>query len=208
MISKLKQLYQKEKFKIKMKKYNKFIIMDTSTVLLNSFSVDIRMPDRRNDKCIKIGANSLLGGNLVFEKETGSISIGNRTYIGGGTNIISINNVEIGDDVTIAWGCTIYDHNSHSIYWSERSNDTLQCIDDYKKTGNFIKNKEWNNVKTAPIKICNKAWIGFDCVILKGVTIGEGAVVGARSVVTKDVPPYTVVAGNPAKVVKTLKKEK
>ena len=47
-------------------------------------------------------------------------------------------------------------------------------------------------------------WIGFDVTILKGVTIGEGAVIGAKSVVTKDVEPWTVVAGNPAVVVKYL----
>lgn len=55
-----------------------------------------------------------------------------------------------------------------------------------------------------PIIIGDDAWIGFNAIILKGVTIGEGAVVGAGAVVTKDVPPYTVVAGNPAGVVKKL----
>jgi acetyltransferase-like isoleucine patch superfamily enzyme len=51
----------------------------------------------------------------------------------------------------------------------------------------------------------DKVWIGMDALILKGVTIGEGSVVAARSVVTKDVPPYSLVAGNPARVVKSLK---
>ncbi|MCB0501084.1 MAG: hypothetical protein KDD32_00210 [Bacteroidetes bacterium] len=52
--------------------------------------------------------------------------------------------------------------------------------------------------------IKDKAWIGFNVIILKGVTIGEGAVVGAGSVVTKDVPDYTIVVGNPAKLIKKL----
>lgn len=51
------------------------------------------------------------------------------------------------------------------------------------------------------IRVCRYAWIGFDAMILKGVTIGEGAIVGAKSVVVTDVPPYTVVMGNPARVV-------
>jgi putative colanic acid biosynthesis acetyltransferase WcaF len=55
---------------------------------------------------------------------------------------------------------------------------------------------------TAPIEICDGAWIGAYAIILPGVTIGEGAVVGACAVVTKDVPPWTVVAGNPAREVK------
>jgi len=208
MISKLKHLYKKNKLKNILNKNMNFFKINSSTILMDSFNIDIRNLDKRNKECLEIGINSLLGCNLIFEKDTGFISIGDRTYIAGGTNIISINNVEIGHDVTIAWGCTIYDHNSHSVYWDERSNDTLQCIEDYKRTGNFIQNKDWNNVKSAPIKICNKVWIGFDCLILKGVTIGEGAVIGAKSVVTKDVLPYTIVAGNPAIIVKILKKEK
>ncbi|MBV8923397.1 DapH/DapD/GlmU-related protein, partial [Bradyrhizobium sp.] len=56
----------------------------------------------------------------------------------------------------------------------------------------------------APVVIADKVWIGFNASILKGVTIGEGAVVGACSVVTRDVPPFAVVAGNPARVIRTL----
>ena len=55
-----------------------------------------------------------------------------------------------------------------------------------------------------PITVHSNVWIGFDSCVLPGVRIGEGAVVGARSVVTQDVPPYTVVAGNPARVVRRL----
>jgi acetyltransferase-like isoleucine patch superfamily enzyme len=60
------------------------------------------------------------------------------------------------------------------------------------------------DVPAKPIWIQDNVWIGFDACILPGVTIGEGAIVGARSVVTQDVPPYTVVAGNPARVVRQL----
>ena len=63
-------------------------------------------------------------------------------------------------------------------------------------------------MNTAPIKICDNAWIGMNCIILKGVTIGEGAIVGAGSVVTKSVPPWTIVGGNPAKVIKEISIEK
>ncbi len=54
-----------------------------------------------------------------------------------------------------------------------------------------------------PVVICDRAWIGFNSIILKGVVVGEGAVVGAGSVVSNDVAPYTVVAGNPAKFIKS-----
>ncbi len=55
-----------------------------------------------------------------------------------------------------------------------------------------------------PVNIKKGAWIGMNCVVLKGVTIGENSIIGANSVVTKDVPPNTVAAGNPCKVVKTI----
>lgn len=81
----------------------------------------------------------------------------------------------------------------------------MQCYHDYMTNSkNFIENKDWSNVPMKPIVIEDKAWIGFDSTILKGVTIGEGSVVGAKSVVTRNVDPYTVVAGNPAKVVRKL----
>lgn len=55
-----------------------------------------------------------------------------------------------------------------------------------------------------PVTIRQDAWIGAHSLVLRGVTIGEGAIVAAGSVVTKDVPPFTIVAGNPAKIVREL----
>jgi galactoside O-acetyltransferase len=64
--------------------------------------------------------------------------------------------------------------------------------------------KDWSKVTIRPVVICDKAWIGFGVKILKGVTIGEGAVIAAGSVVTKDVPPRHVVGGNPARIIRAL----
>jgi acetyltransferase-like isoleucine patch superfamily enzyme len=55
-----------------------------------------------------------------------------------------------------------------------------------------------------PIRIGNAVWIGFDAVVLPGVTIGDGSIIGARSVVTEDVPPYCIAVGNPARIVRRL----
>jgi len=106
----------------------------------------------------------------------------------------------------MAWGIWVYTHDSHSLDWKERVKDIARQNEDYHAGRNFITSKDWSMVKTAPIRICDKAWIGMNAIILKGVTIGEGAVVGASAVVTHDVPAWSVVAGNPAKVVKMLKK--
>ena len=62
-------------------------------------------------------------------------------------------------------------------------------------------------VPARPVHVGRNTWIGFDACILPGVTIGDGAIVGARSVVMSDVPPYSVVAGNPARVIKWLPAE-
>ena len=67
--------------------------------------------------------------------------------------------------------------------------------------------KDWSNVQITPVVICDRSWIGARSIILKGVTIGEGAIVGAGSVVTSDVPPWTIVGGNPARVIRALTDE-
>ena len=95
----------------------------------------------------------------------------------------------------ISWGVTIADHNSHSLKFSER-----QC-DVERWRGH---DKDWTGVKIGRVVIEDKAWIGFNVIVLKGVTIGAGAIVGAGSVVSKDVPPFTIVAGNPARLVREL----
>lgn len=149
-----------------------------------------------------IGNDCVINGTFVFEIESGIISIGNNTFIGGGI-FICIENIEIGNDVMFAWGCTVTDNNSHSLKWSERANDVKDWkrgIDE-SKIGVY---KDWTNVKRSKIKIKDKAWIGFNCIILKGVTIGEGAIIAAGSVVTKDIPDWSIAGGNPAKIIKEI----
>ena len=159
-----------------------------------------------NRKYVAIGERGLIRAQFIFESSAGEIKIGDNVHIGG-AQFISRTGITVEDDVTMAWGITIYDHNSHSIDWESRKNDNAQCYADYiANNGNNITNKDWSHVVAKPVIIKSKVWIGFNVTILKGVTIGEGAVVGACSVVTKDVPAWSVVAGNPAQIVKQLQK--
>lgn len=182
--------------KINHLKKEKMLSLEADSIYGKLFNIDIRKPVK-NHIFLSVGHNCVIDGVFIFEKDSGHIVVGDRVHVGG-SQFISIDNIEIGNDVTIAWDCLFYDHNSHSTIWEERKNDTLQEYKDFLATGDFIRNKSWDVVKAAPIKICDKAWIGEGCKILKGVTIGEGAVVAAGSVVTKDVESWTIVGGNPA----------
>ena len=173
-----------------------------SAILLDSAYFDYRTEEE--SKRIFIDEESMIGCNFIFESDSGVIKIGKRTFINAGTNIISINEIEIGDDVTIGWNIYIYDHDSHSLDYRFRKDDIERQREDFYANRNFIFSKDWSTVKSAPVKICNKVWIGFNAIILKGVTIGEGAIVAGGAVVTKDVPAWTVVAGNPATIVKKI----
>lgn len=169
--------------------------------------VAMRLDNPYNNRVyLSIGCDSIVAGQFIFESESGYVEVGNHSYIGGGT-FISRSAIEIGNNVTIAWGGIFYDHDSHSLDYLKRRKDIDDELNDIRNGRNFIANKDWSDVNSKPIKICDDAWIGMNVIILKGVTVGEGAIVGAGSVVTKDVPAWTVVAGNPARVVKELKKE-
>jgi acetyltransferase-like isoleucine patch superfamily enzyme len=179
-------------------------LVGSETVLMPEFITDIRanpLPER-----IRIGDASILGCRIVLEREFGNVTIGNQTYIGA-SSIICAESITIGSDVLIAWGTTIVDHDSHSTNWENRSEDVRKWRDGYIQgnLGKAASLKNWDVVQKKPVKIGDKVWIGFNAIILKGVNIGEGAVVAAGAVVTKDVPAWTVVGGNPAKVIKELK---
>jgi acetyltransferase-like isoleucine patch superfamily enzyme len=143
---------------------------------------------------VRVGDRSILLAQVLFDRDGASLSLGDRTFVGKSMMAIA-SRVEIGNDVLIAWGCTIVDHDSHALCFSGRKNDVSNW---------YLGLKDWSRVEIEPVTIRDKVWIGLNVVILKGVTIGEGAVVAAASVVTKDVEPWTIVAGNPARVVREL----
>lgn len=179
---------------------NNNIIVGKDTVLMKR--IDFRVyPENK----IVIGNLCMLSNSFIFESNQGQIEIGDRTFIHVDTKIISREKISIGNDVMISWGCTLYDHNSHSLDYRERIKDFKRTLFDYHQGRDLLKSKDWSVVKSNEIIIGDNVWIGFGCTILKGVKIGTGAVIGAQSVVREDVDEWTVVAGNPAKVVKKLK---
>lgn len=178
------------------------VSMGKNTKLLPHFSYS----NNGNPNKILIGDECMLSVRIIAEGLDAYFKFGNRVYIGKSL-IICKSGIEFGDNIMVAWGVTFYDHDSHSLDHINRRKDITQQIFDYKNyNGKFTKNKNWGVVNSKPIKICDDVWIGMNAVILKGVTIGEGAIIAAFAVVTKDVPPFSVVAGNPGVIMKNLKK--
>ena len=144
-----------------------------------------------NPQCVSVGNNvgigkgTFLGPVIQYAgiHYNPTIIIGDGTLVGKNCSIAAINRVEIGKHVLFAGYVHITDH-SHGY------EDILQPIAPQRLSCK------------GPVIIEDDCWLGFSCEILSGVHIGKHSVVAARSVVTKDVPPYSIVAGNPAKIIK------
>jgi acetyltransferase-like isoleucine patch superfamily enzyme len=148
-----------------------------------------------SDKII-IGSHSFIRGELQISASGGAISIGEWCYVGADTRIWSAASIEIGNRVLIAHSVNIMDNLTHPLQAAQRHEQTKQIF----TRGHPRK----ISLDEKPIKICDDAWIGAGAMVLRGVTVGQGGIVAAGAVVTKDVPPYTIVAGNPAVVVREL----
>ena len=150
----------------------------------------------RKPEAIVIGAHTHVRGQLLTFWNGGNIVIGEWCYIGEGTRIWSQSSVSIGSYVLIAHLVDIHDTNSHPIDWRERRLDTKAILSgDYRTPTQTV---------SAPVIIEDDVWIGFKATVMKGVRIGRGAIVSAGAVVTKDVDSWTVVGGNPARVIAKL----
>ncbi|MNJ97006.1 putative acetyltransferase [compost metagenome] len=146
---------------------------------------------------ITIGNSVIIDGSLLIFKHGGKITLGDYVYIGQGSNIRSGELISIGNNVLISHNVNIIDSDSHEINYLERA-------ESYKNLLKFGHPSEQGAVETAKIIIEDHVWISYGVSVLKGVTIGKGAIIAAGSVVTKDVAPFTLVAGNPARFIKQL----
>lgn len=148
-------------------------------------------------KHITIGNNVCFGKGCILTawekyletKLSPNIIIGNNCNFGDYNHITATNNITIGNGVLTGRWVTITD-NSHG----KTDYQSLQCPP--------IKR---NIYSKGPVKIGNNVWIGDKATILPGVTIGDGAIIGANSLVSKDIPPYCIVGGNPAIILKENK---
>ncbi|MCW7537374.1 acyltransferase [Aquabacterium sp. A7-Y] len=150
------------------------------------------LPDVSGSGRLRIGRQVRLSGvsTFSFSNRLGEhplIVIGDGTFIGHGCALHAASSVTIGRHCLIAAGVWIYDFDGHPYDAAARR-----------------RKEPFPATNCEPVTIGNDVWIGARATILRGVTIGDRAIVGSGAVVTRDVPPDTVVGGNPARPVRTL----
>ncbi|MDA9408556.1 acyltransferase [Bradyrhizobium sp. CCBAU 45384] len=145
---------------------------------------------------IRIGAHSQVLGELLTFRHGGRIEVGSWCYIGESSRIWSAGSIVIGDRVLISHSANVFDNLTHPLGARARHRQIRAIF----KSGH----PKDIDLGERPVRIGDDAWIGANAIVLRGVSIGQGGVVAAGAVVTKDVPAYSVVAGNPAVVVKEL----
>ena len=151
-------------------------------------------------ECIRAGRHCRIEGELFLFGHGGEIQIGDWCFIGQGTRIWSARRIDIGDRVLISHNCNVMDSLTHPIEAGKRHEQFKQIV----KSGH----PATIDLDERPVTIEDDAWIGAGATVLRGVRIGRGSVIGAASVVTQDVPPFSVVVGNPARVVRQLPVER
>jgi acetyltransferase-like isoleucine patch superfamily enzyme len=176
---------------------NRLRLLNDSAIIHEEAYIDnqaILQNSQNNKSKILIGKGSVVMGYLMLFKHGGEITIGDYSFVGTDTRIWSAKKIIIGNRVLIAHGVNIHDNISHPLDSLERHKDFVHI----RKKGFQDK----MDLREEEITIEDDAWIGFNSIILKGVRIGKGAIVGAGSLVTSNVPPFAVVAGNPIRIIK------
>lgn len=148
------------------------------------------------NEAISIGTHSIILGELLVFAHGGRIVCGDWCYVGEGTRIWSGAQIDIGNRVLISHNVNIIDGLTHPIRADERHAHFRKIAQEGHPKHISLGDK--------PIVVEDDSWIGAAAIILRGVKIGEGAIVGAGAVVTKDVPRNVIVAGNPARIVRRL----
>ena len=162
----------------------------------------IRFPfDIRGKKYIKYGKNFTTGvgcrieaynfNNRISDRKNPQLIIGNNVQINDYVHLSCAESVIIEDNVLIASKVYVSDLN-HGNY-SSLKNLEHSCPDEIVKE---------RKIFTKPVKICQNTWLGENVAVLSGVTIGKNSIIGANSVVSKNIPENCIAVGNPAKVIK------
>src|SRR5687767_1066560 len=171
------------------------VFVDDTAYIETTFSFQFFRSERERAVEYGRGASTYLG--TMFDLgPRGRVTLGDFTLVHG-ARIICDAEVSIGDYALISWNVVLMDTYRVPMNACERRKELELVPTRDKRLASAV-------VEAKPIRIGRNVWIGFDSCVLPGVSIGEGSIVGARSVVTESVPPFTIVAGNPARVIRGL----
>lgn len=173
--------------------YRHLAMLDPSARVMATGAV---LNPRKTPELVRVGAHSIVRGELFVFNHGGKIDVGDWCFVGENSRIWSAASVTIGNRVLVSHDVNIHDTNGHPTGAAAR-HAHFRAI---ATTGHPAQVE----MRSAPITIGDDVWIGFGATIMKGVTVGDGAIIAANSVVTHDVPPFTLFAGNPAQFVRQL----
>lgn len=145
---------------------------------------------------ITIGKNSVIRSEIQILGHGGNVMIGDYCFIGDNSYIWSGKSIKIGNRVLIGHNCNIFDNDIHPFNKDERHEQFKDIL-----LSGHPKNIKLND---AEVIIEDDVWIGANVTIMKGVRVGVGAIIGAGSIVTKDIEQFTVNVGNPSKILRRL----
>ena len=174
------------------------VVLNETAYCETTFSFHFYRSQRTGGVEYGCGASTYLG-TMFDVGPNGHVKLGDYALVHG-ARIICDSEISIGDYALISWNVVLMDTYRVS-----------QSVRERRQELELVSTREPRlacaAIPARPIRIERNVWIGFDACILPGVTIGEGSIVGAKSVVTGNVPPFTVVAGNPARVIRQLNPE-
>ena len=171
------------------------VVIDETAYVETSFSFYLYRSQVPGGVTYHRGASTYLGTMFDIGPK-GRVELGEYALVHG-ARIICDAEVIIGDYALVSWNVVFMDTYRLPSEVSQRR-EALEQVPAHPLRVAAAE------VPAQPVRLERNVWVGFDACILPGVTIGEGSVVGAKSVVTRSVPPFTVVAGNPARVIRQL----
>jgi acetyltransferase-like isoleucine patch superfamily enzyme len=181
-----------KRMRIRLKYPGNSFAMGPDSLLYLSSQISI---NSKNDEAIRIGDRTLILGELLTFPQ-GRITIGDYCFVGKDSHLWSAATIQVGNRVLISHNVNIFDSLTHPLSAASRHKQFKAIME----SGH----PEWIKLGEKPVHVESDVLIGCGAIVLRGVTIGEGAIVAAGAVVTKDVAPWTVVGGNPAKTIREI----
>ncbi len=148
---------------------------------------------------IRVGDHCAVRGELFLFPGSGQISVGNWCFLGEQSRVWAQSSISIGNRVLISHSCNIFDCLTHPISAAARHAQFREIMSAGHPNSVDLSPK--------PVVIDDDVWLGCGVIVLRGVSIGRGAIIGAGSVVTQDVQPWCIAAGNPAKIIRAIPPE-